>query len=56
MEGKVSLEERFQMHRDTSVKFKTAMKDMGFKLVSRARYMCPLAGPLTCGLTVASFV
>jgi aspartate aminotransferase-like enzyme len=35
MEGKVSLEERFKMHRETSVKFKTAMKDMGFKLVSR---------------------
>lgn len=34
MEGKVSLEERFKMHRETSVKFKTAMKDMGFKLVS----------------------
>lgn len=33
MEGKVSLEERFKMHRETSVKFKTAMKDMGFKLL-----------------------
>jgi len=35
MEGKISLEERLQMHREASVRFKTAMKDMGFKLVSR---------------------
>jgi len=35
MEGKISLEERFELHRKTSVRFKTAMKDMGFKLVSR---------------------
>jgi alanine-glyoxylate transaminase/serine-glyoxylate transaminase/serine-pyruvate transaminase len=33
MEGKVSLEERFKMHRETSTRFKNAMKDMGFKLV-----------------------
>ena len=33
--GKISLEERLQMHREASVRFKTAMKDMGFKLVSR---------------------
>ena len=43
MEGKVSLEERFKMHRETSVKFKTAMKDMGFKLVNR---LCGLRNDL----------
>lgn len=32
--GKVSLEERLQMHRDTSKRFKNAMKDLGFKMVS----------------------
>ena len=32
-EGKVSLEDRFKMHRETSTKFKKAMKDFGFKLV-----------------------
>lgn len=34
MEGKVSLEERFQMHRDASEKFKKEMEGLGLKTVS----------------------
>ncbi|KAJ9112227.1 hypothetical protein QFC22_006311 [Naganishia vaughanmartiniae] len=34
MEGKVSLEDRFKMHREASQKFKKEMQDMGFKTVS----------------------
>lgn len=31
--GKVTLEERFELHRNVSKKFKTAMTDLGFKLL-----------------------
>ena len=34
MEGRVSLEERFQMHRDASRKFKKEMEGLGPKTVS----------------------
>ncbi|KAJ9092558.1 hypothetical protein QFC21_006789 [Naganishia friedmannii] len=34
MEGKVSLEDRFKMHREASQKFKKEMQGMGFKTVS----------------------
>ena len=37
MEGKVSLEERFQMHRDASRKFKKEMEGLGFKTVSAGK-------------------
>lgn len=39
IEGKVSLEDRFKMHREASQKFKKEMQGMGFKTVSRHYYL-----------------
>lgn len=41
IEGKVSLEERLQMHRDASKKFKKEMEGLGLKTVSVPNIVTP---------------
>lgn len=38
IEGKVSLEQRFQMHREASQKFKKEMQSLGFKTVGASSF------------------
>lgn len=53
MEGKVSLEERFQMHRDASQKFKKEMQGLGFKTVSVHPFSLEDCSRLDAGIFVS---